>query len=222
MTTNSQLREKICNLNIDLQRYGLVAWTSGNVSERLEDGKSFMIKPSGVKYEELKPSQMIICDLDGKVLEGELSPSSDTQTHAYIYRHMSHINGIVHTHSNYAAAWTAIHRAIPCALTAAADEFGGEIPLGPFALIGDDAIGKGVVETLSGHRSTAVLMKNHGVFTIGKDATAAVKSAVMCEDVAKTMWIAQTLGDVKVIDQNSIDALYSRYQNVYGQKGADK
>jgi L-ribulose-5-phosphate 4-epimerase len=222
MTTNSQIREKICNLNIDLQRYGLVAWTSGNVSERLEDGKSFMIKPSGVKYEELKPSQMIICDLDGKVLEGELSPSSDTQTHAYIYRHMSRINGIVHTHSNYAAAWTAIHRAIPCALTAAADEFGGEIPLGPFALIGDDAIGKGVVETLSGHRSTAVLMKNHGVFTIGKDATAAVKSAVMCEDVAKTMWIAQTLGEVKTIDQKSIDSLYSRYQNVYGQKGADK
>ena len=222
MTTRSQLREKICNLNIDLQRYGLVAWTSGNVSERLDDGKSFMIKPSGVKYEELKPSQMIICDLDGKVLEGELAPSSDTQTHAYIYRHMSHINGIVHTHSNYAAAWTAIHKAIPCALTAAADEFGGEIPLGPFALIGDDAIGKGVVETLSGHRSTAVLMKNHGVFSIGKDATAAVKSAVMCEDVAKTMWIAQTLGDVKLIDQNSIDLLYSRYQNVYGQKGADK
>jgi L-ribulose-5-phosphate 4-epimerase len=222
MTTHSQLREKICNLNIDLQRYGLVAWTSGNVSERLDDGKSFMIKPSGVKYEELKPSQMIICDLDGKVLEGELAPSSDTQTHAYIYRHMSHINGIVHTHSNYAAAWTAIHRAIPCALTAAADEFGGEIPLGPFALIGDDAIGKGVVETLTGHRSTAVLMKNHGVFTIGKDATAAVKSAVMCEDVAKTMWIAQTLGEVKTIDQKSIDSLYSRYQNVYGQKGADK
>ena len=222
MTTHSQLREKICKLNIDLQRYGLVAWTSGNVSERLDDGKSFMIKPSGVKYEELKPSQMIICDLDGKVLEGELAPSSDTQTHAYIYRHMSHINGIVHTHSNYAAAWTAIHRAIPCALTAAADEFGGEIPLGPFALIGDDAIGKGVVETLTGHRSTAVLMKNHGVFTIGKDATAAVKSAVMCEDVAKTMWIAQTLGEVKTIDQKSIDSLYSRYQNVYGQKGADK
>ena len=222
MTTHSQLREKICKLNIDLQRYGLVAWTSGNVSERMEDGKSFMIKPSGVMYEELKPSQMIICDLDGNVLEGELAPSSDTQTHAYIYRHMSHINGVVHTHSNYAAAWAAIHSAIPCALTAMADEFGGEIPLGPFALIGNDEIGKGVVETLTGHRSTAALMKNHGVFTIGKNATAAVKSAVMCEDVAKTTWIAKTMGTLQIINPADIDKLYDRYQNVYGQPGSTK
>jgi L-ribulose-5-phosphate 4-epimerase len=100
-----------------------------------------------------------------------------------------------------------------------ADEFGGDIPIGPFALIGNDDIGKGIVETLIGHRSPAVLMKNHGVFTIGKDATAAVKAAVMCEDVAKTMWIARTMGQVKRIDQKNIDLLYMRYQNVYGQKG---
>jgi len=222
MTSQSQLREKICKLNIDLQRYGLVAWTSGNVSERMEGGKSFMIKPSGVMYEELKASQMIICDLDGKVLEGDLAPSSDTQTHAYIYRNMRDVNGVVHTHSNYAAAWAAIHSAIPCALTAMADEFGGEIPLGPFALIGDDAIGKGVVETLTGHRSTAVLMKNHGVFTIGKNATAAVKSAVMCEDVAKTTWIAKTMGTLQIISPADIDKLFDRYQNVYGQPGSAK
>ncbi|MEJ6618712.1 MAG: L-ribulose-5-phosphate 4-epimerase [Candidatus Planktophila sp.] len=218
MKSEKVLREKVCKLNIDLQRYGLVAWTAGNVSELMDDRKRFMIKPSGVSYEDLKPSQMIICDLDGEVLEGGLSPSSDTKTHAYIYRHMKDIGGVVHTHSSYAAAWSAIHSSIPCALTAMADEFGGEIPLGPFALIGNDAIGKGVVETLTGHRSSAILMKNHGVFSIGKDATDAVKSAVMCEDVAKTTWIAKTLGSLQLIDQASVDSLYERYQNIYGQR----
>ena len=218
MNSEKVLREKVCKLNIDLQRYGLVAWTAGNVSELMDDRKRFIIKPSGVSYEDLKPSQMIICDLDGEVLEGGLSPSSDTKTHAYIYRHMKDIGGVVHTHSSYAAAWSAIHSSIPCALTAMADEFGGEIPLGPFALIGNDAIGKGVVETLTGHRSSAILMKNHGVFSIGKDATDAVKSAVMCEDVAKTTWIAKTLGSLQLIDQASVDSLYERYQNIYGQR----
>ena len=222
MSGKKELRQKVCKLNIDLQRYGLVAWTAGNVSERMSDGDRFMIKPSGVSYEDLEPSQMIICDLDGNVLEGELAPSSDTQTHAYIYRHMSHVNGVVHTHSNYAAAWAAIHSAIPCALTAMADEFGGEIPLGPFALIGSDAIGKGVVETLRGHRSSAVIMKNHGVFTIGENGNAAVKSAVMCEDVAKTIWIARTMGKIQEIEQSEIDLLFGRYQNVYGQTNGDK
>lgn len=215
-------RLKICNLNIDLQLNGLVRWTSGNVSERLPDEKSFIIKPSGVSYDDLQPSMMVICDLNGNVLEGDLAPSSDTAAHAYVYKHMSSVNGVVHTHSNYATAWAAIQEPIPCALTAMADEFGGDIPLGPFALIGNDDIGKGIVETLTGHRSPAILMKNHGVFTIGKDAQSAVKAAVMCEDVAKTIWIAKTMGKIKRIDQGSIDSLYSRYQNVYGQKGAKK
>ena len=216
------IRAKICELNVDLQLYGLVQWTSGNVSERLPDGKSFIIKPSGISYRDLQPSMMVICDLDGNVIEGDLAPSSDTAAHAYVYKHMQNINGVVHTHSNYATAWAATQQDIPCALTAMADEFGGDIPLGPFALIGNDDIGKGIVETLTGHRSPAVLMKNHGVFTIGKDAQAAVKAAVMCEDVAKTMWIAQSLGRIKRIDQQIIDSLYSRYQNVYGQTGAKK
>jgi L-ribulose-5-phosphate 4-epimerase len=216
---DNETRLRLCNLNIDLQMYGLVQWTSGNVSERLPGGKSFIIKPSGVSYDDLQPSMMVICDLDGNVLEGDLAPSSDTAAHAYVYRNMPEVNGVVHTHSNYATAWSAIGESIPCGLTAMADEFGGEIPLGPFALIGNDDIGKGIVETLTGHRSPAVLMKNHGVFTIGKDAKAAVKAAVMCEDVAKTLWIAQSMGTIIKIDQKSIDALYSRYQNVYGQKG---
>lgn len=216
---DKKIRIRVCDLNIDLEMQGLVRWTAGNVSERLPDGKSFIIKPSGVKYAELQPSMMVVCDLDGNVLEGDLSPSSDTAAHAYVYKHMKSVNGVVHTHSNYASAWAAGQKPIPCALTAMADEFGGDIPLGPFALIGNDDIGRGIVNTLTGHRSPAVLMKNHGVFTIGKSAEAAVKAAVMCEDVAKTMWIAQSLGKVKRIDQQSIDSLYLRYQNVYGQKG---
>lgn len=219
---DKKIRARVCDLNIDLEMQGLVRWTAGNVSERLPDGKSFIIKPSGVKYAELQPSMMVVCDLDGNVLEGDLIPSSDTAAHAYVYKHMKSVNGVVHTHSNYASAWAAAQKPIPCALTAMADEFGGDIPLGPFALIGNDDIGRGIVNTLTDHRSPAVLMKNHGVFTIGKSAEAAVKAAVMCEDVAKTMWIAQSLGKVKRIDQQSVDSLYSRYQNVYGQKGEIK
>jgi L-ribulose-5-phosphate 4-epimerase len=213
---------KVCNLNIDLQKLGLVQWTSGNVSERLPGSKSFIIKPSGVSYANLQPSMMVVCDLNGKVLEGELAPSSDTASHAYVYKHMPKVNGVVHTHSNYATAWAAIQESIPCALTAMADEFGGDIPLGPFALIGNDAVGKGIVETLTNHRSSAVLMKNHGVFTIGKDAQSAVKAAVMCEDVAKTLWIARTIGVVVRLDQDNIDFLYTRYQNIYGQRESKK
>ena len=216
------IRSKVCELNIDLQRYGLVQWTAGNVSERLSDGNSFIIKPSGISYEDLQPSMMVICDLDGRVLEGDLAPSSDTAAHAYVYKHMNSVNGVVHTHSNYATAWAAVHEPIPCALTAMADEFGGEIPLGPFALIGNDDIGRGIVQTLKEHRSPAVLMKNHGVFTIGKDAKSALKAAVMCEDVAKTMWIAKSLGGAKSLNKNDIDSLYLRYQNIYGQKGDTK
>lgn len=216
------IQVSICNLNIDLQLLGLVQWTSGNVSERLPDGKSFIIKPSGVNYEDLLPSMMVVCDLSGAVLEGGLSPSSDAEAHAYVYKHMPKVNGVVHTHSNYATAWAAIQEPIPCALTAMADEFGGEIPLGPFALIGNNDIGKGIVETLVDHRSPAVLMKNHGVFTIGKDAKAAVKAAVMCEDVAKTLWIARTMAPLVPINQENIDSLYTRYQNIYGQKEIKK
>ena len=161
---------------------------------------------------------MVVCDLDGNLVEGDLSPSSDTAAHAYVYRAMPEVGGVVHTHSTYATAWAARDEAIPCVLTAMADEFGGEIPVGPFALIGNDDIGKGIVATLSGHRSPAVLMRNHGVFTIGKTARAAVKAAVMCEDVARTVHVARTGGPLVPIAPADIDALYDRYQNVYGQR----
>lgn len=217
MTQLQEFRDRVTALNIDLVKYGLVAWTAGNVSERLPDGNSFIIKPSGVMYDDLKPADLVICDLNGEVIEGALAPSSDTKTHAYIYREMPDVNGIVHTHSNYASAWAAANKPIPCALTAMGDEFGGDIPLGPFALIGGEEIGKGVVSTLKSSNSPAVLMANHGVFTIGKSAQAAVKAAVMCEDVAKTMYIAAQLGEIHRLQESDIAKLYDRYQNVYGQ-----
>lgn len=214
-------REDVARLHAELTRYGLVIWTGGNISGRVPGTELFVIKPSGVSYDELAPDNMILCHLDGTVVAGSLgserSPSSDTAAHAYVYRHMPHIGGVVHTHSTYATAWAARGEAIPCVITGMADEFGGEIPVGPFAIIGDDSIGRGIVATLSGHRSRAVLMQNHGVFTIGTDAKDAVKAAVMCEDVARTIHIARQLGEPIPIPQDKIDALFDRYQNVYGQ-----
>lgn len=214
-------REALVGLHHELVRNELVKWTSGNVSQRMsfDDGSPdlFAIKPSGVRYEDLTAESMVICDLDGNLVMGELSPSSDTAAHAYVYRNMAHVNGVVHTHSNYACGFAAVGKEIPCILTAIADEFGGPIPVGPFAIIGDDSIGKGIVETLSGHRSPAVLMQNHGVFTIGPDAKAAVKAAVMCEDNAKSAFIALQLGTPIPIPQASIESLFNRYQNVYGK-----
>ena len=218
-TQLKSLREQVAALHAELVRYGLVVWTAGNVSGRVPGHELLVIKPSGVSYDELTPESMIVCDLDGNVVEGDLSPSSDTAAHAYVYQHMPEVGGVVHTHSTYATAWASRGEPIPCALTMMADEFGGEIPVGPFALIGDDSIGRGIVETLSGHRSAAVLMRSHGVFTIGKDARAAVKAAVMCEDVARSVHLSRQLGEPLPIAQTDIDRLYDRYQNVYGQPG---
>ncbi len=225
MATREELIKKTQELLVDLHqelvRYELVVWTGGNVSQRItfDDGSPdlFAIKPSGVRYDELTADSMVICDLDGKLVHGTLSPSSDTAAHAYVYKNMPEVNGVVHTHSNYACAWAAVGQEIPCILTAIADEFGGPIPVGPFAIIGDDSIGRGIVETLKGHRSPAVLMQNHGVFTIGPSGRAAVKAAVMCEDNAKSAFIARQLGTPIPIPQEAIESLFNRYQNVYGK-----
>jgi L-ribulose-5-phosphate 4-epimerase len=213
----SALREEVCALHAELVRSELVAWTSGNISARC--GDQMVIKPSGVRYEDLTPESMVVCDLHGKPVPGSgLSPSSDTATHAYIYRHMPSVGGVVHTHSRYATAWAARGEAIPCVITAMADEFGGEIPVGPFALIGGDEIGRGVVATLTGHRSPAVLMRSHGVFTIGGTALDAVKAAVMCEDVARTVHLARAFGEPEPLAADAVDALHARYKNHYGQR----
>jgi L-ribulose-5-phosphate 4-epimerase len=216
--TIASLRETVAALHAELTRYGLVVWTAGNVSGRVPGEDLMVIKPSGVSYDDLTPDSMIVCDLNGDVVEGDLSPSSDTAAHAYVYRAMPEVGGVVHTHSTYGCAWAARGEPIPCVLTAMADEFGGEIPVGPFALIGTDDIGKGIVATLSAHRSPAVLMRNHGVFTIGVDPKAAVKAAVMCEDVARSVHISRQLGDPLPIDPADVDSLYNRYQNAYGQR----
>ena len=215
--TIRNLRAEVAALHAELPRNDLVVWTAGNVSARVPGADLLVIKPSGVSYDELSADTMVVTDLSGTLVDGDLSPSSDTAAHAYVYKHMPHVNGVVHTHSTYATAWSARGEAIPCVLTAMADEFGGEIPIGPFALIGDAEIGRGIVDTLDGHRSPAVLMRSHGVFTIGTSARAAVKSAVMCEDVARTIHIARQLGTPLPIPQADVDSLYARYQNVYGQ-----
>ena len=216
--THREQREHVAALHAYLTRYELVTWTSGNVSERVPGEDLFVIKGSGVEYDALTWEGITVCDLDGNAVDGVKAPSSDTAAHAYVYRNMPQVNGQVHTHSTYAAAWAARGEEIPCVLTAMADEFGGPIPIGPFALIGDDSIGQGIVATLSGHRSPAVLMQNHGVFTIGPSARAAVKAAVMTEDVARTVHLSRQLGECIPIAQADIDSLYARYQNVYGQR----
>ncbi|GAB3188366.1 L-ribulose-5-phosphate 4-epimerase [Nesterenkonia suensis] len=224
----ARTRNKVAALHAELPRNELVVWTAGNVSERVEppaeaDGGPglFVIKPSGVSYDELTGENMVVCTLDGEKIDDgtpdRLRPSSDTAAHAYVYREMDGVGGVVHTHSTYATAWASRAEPIPCVLTMMADEFGGDIPVGPFALIGDDSIGRGIVETLRESRSPAVLMAQHGPFTIGADAKAAVKAAVMCEEVARTVHFARAYGEPPRIDQAQIDSLYDRYQNVYGQ-----
>jgi L-ribulose-5-phosphate 4-epimerase len=214
------LRVEVARLHAELPRYQLVVWTAGNVSARVPGHDLLVIKPSGVGYDELTPEAMVVTDFDGQLVDGDRSPSSDTAAHAYVYKHMPNVGGVVHTHSTYATAWAARGEAIPCVLTMMGDEFGGEIPIGPFALIGDDSIGRGIVETLRRSRSPAVLMQNHGPFTIGPTAEAAVKAAVMCEEVARTVHISRQLGEPLAIAQSDIDSLYDRYQNVYGQTGS--
>jgi L-ribulose-5-phosphate 4-epimerase len=217
--TVAQLRAEVAELHAELVRYGLVIWTAGNVSARVPGRELMVIKPSGVSYDDLDADAIVVTDLFGDLVEGDRAPSSDTAAHAYVYRHMPHVGGVVHTHSTYATAWAARREPIPCVLTMIADEFGGEIPVGPFALIGDDSIGHGIVETLQGSRSRAVLMAGHGPFTVGRDARDAVKAAVMLEDVARTVHVSRQLGEPTALAQDEVDALFDRYQNVYGQQG---
>jgi L-ribulose-5-phosphate 4-epimerase len=210
-----QLKEELYRLHLELPRHNLVVWTGGNVSARDPETGLVVIKPSGVRYEDLRPGQMVVLDLDGKQVEGALKPSSDTASHLYIYRHRPDVGGVVHTHSRYATAFAAVGRPIPVVLTAMADEFGGPIPCAGFTLIGDESIGKLVVEGIG--NSPAVLLKNHGVFTIGKTAQAAVKAAVMTEDVAASVWMALQLGTPDEIPAEAVEKLHYRYTHVYGQ-----
>jgi L-ribulose-5-phosphate 4-epimerase len=209
------LKKEVCNLNLALPDNNLVVWTSGNVSVRDIETGYVVIKPSGVKFEDLIPEKMVVVNLNGEIVDGTLNASSDTASHLYIYKHMPEVNGVVHTHSNYATAFAAVGKPIPPVLTAIGDEFGGSIPCGGFALIGGDEIGKIVVDNIG--NSPACLLKNHGVFTVGKTGEKALKAAVMVEDVAKTVWIAMQLGNPEEISIEDIAKLHDRYSNVYGQ-----
>jgi len=210
-----KLKQELVQLHLELPQNDLVRWTGGNVSARDPDTGLVIINASGIRYEEMRPEHMVVMDMDGQVIEGRFKPSSDVFSHIFIYKHRPDVGGIVHTHSRYATAFAAIGKPIPCVLTAIADEFGGPIPCGGFASIGDEAIGKVVVESIG--QSPAVLLKNHGVFTIGKNAAAAVKAAVMIEDVAATVWLALQIGAPDVIPQEDVDKLHQRYTRVYGQ-----
>lgn len=209
------LREELWRLHLELPRNGLVTWTSGNISARDPETGLVVIKPSGVMYEDLRPEHMVILDLEGDCIEGDLKPSSDTASHLVIYRHRPDVNGVVHTHSPYATAFAALGRPIPVYLTAIADEFGGPIPCGGFALIGGEEIGRVVLESIGD--SPAVLLKNHGVFTVGPTAKAAVKAAVMVEDVARTVHYALQLGQPDEIPEAEVRKLRKRYTTEYGQ-----
>ncbi|MBC7810356.1 MAG: L-ribulose-5-phosphate 4-epimerase [Burkholderiales bacterium] len=211
------LREEVNRLHAELPDNKLVAWTSGNVSARDPETGLIVIKASGVKFKDLTPENMVIVDENANIVEGDLKASSDTASHCYIYREMPDVFGIVHTHSRHAAAFSTLGRSIPCVLTAMADEFGGEIPCAGFAMIGGEEIGREVVRVLTGSRSPAALLQNHGVFTIGKNADSAVKAAVMCEDVAATVWTAMQMGTPIPLKPEDIERLYQRYTYVYGQ-----
>jgi L-ribulose-5-phosphate 4-epimerase len=211
-----KLREEVWRLHLELPKNNLVAWTSGNVSARDPESGLVVIKPSGLKYEDLRPENMVVVDLEGDIVEGNLKPSSDTASHLYIYRARPDVNGVVHTHSRYATAFAALGKPIPVYLTAQGDEFGGPIPCGGFALIGGEEIGKVVVEAIG--TSPAILLKNHGVFTVGKNAEGALKAAVMVEDVAATIWLALQIGQPDEISPENVAKLHHRYMNVYGQQ----
>ena len=209
------LREQVWELNLELPKHGLVAWTSGNVSGRDFESGLVVIKPSGAAYEELTPRDLVVVDLDGRVVEGDLKPSVDTATHLYIYRHRPDVGGVVHTHSPYATSFAALGRPIPVYLTAIADEFGGPIPVGAYARIGGEEIGREIIRSIG--ESPAILMKNHGVFTVGPTPQAAVKAAVMVEDAAKTVHLALLVGKPDLIPDEEVARAHRRYVEKYGQ-----
>jgi L-ribulose-5-phosphate 4-epimerase len=215
-----QLRQEVYRANMALPANDLVTWTSGNVSGRDPETNLVVIKPSGILFNELTPDNMVIVDLESRQVEGDLGPSSDTTSHVYIYKHRPDVLGVAHTHSNYATAFAAIGKPIPVYLTAIADEFGGPIPCGGYARIGGKQIGEEVLRAIG--NSPAILMKNHGVFTLGKSVQAALKAAVMVEDIARTVWLALQLGLPDELPADEIAANFDRYQHRYGTKDASR
>jgi L-ribulose-5-phosphate 4-epimerase len=213
----ASLRREVCAMNLELPRQRLVTWTSGNVSGRDAESGYVVIKPSGVRYDDLAPENMVVVDLNGNVVEGPLKPSVDTTTHLYVYRHRPDVGGVVHTHSPYATSFAMLGQSIPVYLTAMGDEFGAEIPLGDYCQIGGDQIGQEIVRSIG--NSPSILIRSHGVFTIGANAVAAVKAAVMTEDVAKTVHLGLLRGQPEPLPSDEVARLRQTYLQNYGQAG---
>lgn len=210
-----ELRQIVWKANIDLPRHRLVTATSGNVSGLDAETQQVVIKPSGYDFDQLKPEHLVIVDLDGNVVEGDLKPSVDTATHLYIYRHRSDVRGIVHTHSPYATSFAVRGETLPVCMTTLAMEFGGVVPVSDFAVIGGEDIGKEVVTKIG--TCPAILLRNHGVFTVGSSVKAAMKAAVMLEEAAQTVHYALLRGGVEELPPNVIQQAYRFYQEHYGQ-----
>jgi L-ribulose-5-phosphate 4-epimerase len=211
-----QMRHQVCAMNLELPKWNLVTWTSGNVSGRDPETGHVVIKPSGVRYEDLTPENMVVVDLDGRTVEGPLRPSVDTATHLYVYRQRADVGGMVHTHSPYATSFAALGESIPVYLTAMGDEFGTEIPIGAYCQIGGEEIGREIVRSIGS--SPAILIKSHGVFTIGANAEAAVKAAVMTEDVARTVHLILLRGKPEPLPPDEVARLRRVYLDNYGQR----
>jgi len=211
-----ELRQEVHYANIMLPRCGLVTMHSGNASGFDPASGRIFIKPSGYDYDRLQPEDLVEIALDGAVVGQRLKPSVDLPHHLYIYRRRPDIRGIIHTHSNYATSFAALGRPISVCLTAIADEFGGDIPLVPYVDNEGDHIGEAIVAAM-GH-SPAVLLGQHGVFAFGDSPRAALKAAVMVEDVARTVHLAMLLGEPKRLPPKEVEKWYRRYHERYGQR----
>jgi L-ribulose-5-phosphate 4-epimerase len=210
-----QLREIVWKCNLELPKNDLVRMTSGNVSGRDRETNLVVIKPSGISYEIMTPAHMVVVDLDGQVIEGDYKPSTDTDAHLYIYRHRLDIFGVVHTHSPYATSFAVLGKPIKACLTASA-MLGGDVPIGGYAPIGGDAIGEEIIQKIGG--SFAILMQNHGVFTIGHSPQHATKLAVEVEEIAKITHLAMSQGEPILLTAEQVSHMVNLYQNEYGQK----
>ena len=210
-----ELREIVWKCNLELRKYGLVVMTSGNISGRDPETGLVVIKPSGYSYEEMTPADMVVVDMDGKIIEGHLKPSVDTETHLYVYAHRPDVWGIGHTHSPYASSFAALGKPIPPCLTASA-MLGGEIPLGKYVPIGGAAVGAEIVAVIGNAR--AIIMQNHGVFTIGNSPQQAAKMAVEVEEIAKITHLALLLGRPTILTPEQLGETGDLYKNTYGQR----
>jgi L-ribulose-5-phosphate 4-epimerase len=212
----AELRQEVCYVNRMLLSTGLVSMHSGNASGLDRASGRLVIKPSGVDYETLRPEDLVEVDLvTGRVVGGRLRPSVDLPHHLFLYRHLPDIGAVIHTHSPYATAFAAVGRPIPLCLTAMADQFGAEIPCTPYVDNQEDHIGQAILQYRN--RAPAILLGNHGVFVWGSTPREAFKSAVMLEEIAKTVFLALQLGQPRLLPAEEVEKWFTRYHTTYGQ-----